>query len=237
MSFSFKRFHVDDSRCGMKVGTDGVLLGAWASVEGGGRVLDIGCGCGLIALMAAQRNLAASVTGVELDEAAAGDAVKNAVVSPFAERVTIVCADVTAFAEGEGTEGFDHILCNPPYYEEDVLSPVGERALARQTQGGGLTFAALLRCVCRMLRTDDSTFSVVLPRQAVSRFVALAMAHGLNVTRRTDVVTQPGKPAKRSLLEFTRSGKGQVEASELSLVGDDGGRSAAYAQLCADFYL
>ncbi len=237
MSFSFKQFHIDDTRCGMKVGTDGVLLGAWASVERGNRVLDIGSGCGLIALMAAQRNATASVVGVELDAAAADDAAKNVAASPFAERVAVVCTDILQYATREDVEGFDHILCNPPYYEEDVLSPVGERALARQTQGGGLTFAALLHCVCRLLKDDGATFSVVLPRQAVSRFEALALAHGLNVVRRTDVVTRPNKPAKRSLLEFTRVKHVQPTMTELALVGDDGGRSAAYAKLCADFYL
>ncbi len=187
--------------------------------------------------MAAQRNAAATVVGVEMDSAAAADAAKNVEASPFAARVQVVCDDVLHYAAGEGVEGFDHILCNPPYYEEDVLSPVGERAMARQTQGGGLTFAALMRCVCSLLRTDSSTFSVVLPRQAMSRFVALAMAHGLHVARRTDVVTRPGKAAKRSLIEFTRSKPSQTLVSELSLVGDGGGRSEAYSQLCADFYL
>lgn len=150
MSFSFKQFHIDDAHCAMKVGTDGVLLGAWANVCEADRILDVGCGCGLIALMAAQRNRAARVVGVELDAAAAADALANVQHSPFASNVEIVCADVLQYAADCGL-AFDSILSNPPYHEESLLPPASQRAKARHTQGGGLTFAALLRVVEHLL--------------------------------------------------------------------------------------
>lgn len=164
----------------MRVGTDGVLLGAWAAVEGARRVLDVGCGSGLIALMAAQRNASAYVTGVEIDPSAAADAQANAAASPFAKRVRIVCKDVLQMAARPGGDEnvgekklttpatcaakdrassfflppYDCILANPPYHEEDLLPPSARRATARHTAGGGLTFAALLRAADALLARE-----------------------------------------------------------------------------------
>lgn len=135
----------------MKVGTDGVLLGAWADVQHSRNLLDIGCGSGLIALMLAQRNAAASVTGIELDEAAAADARQNVSASPFAQQVHIVCGNVLTYPDTSGGAVFDHIVSNPPYHEEELLPPSARRAAARHTSGGGLTFAALLHTVSQLI--------------------------------------------------------------------------------------
>lgn len=247
--FTFQQFTISDSRCAMKVGTDGVLLGAWAPVPSTGWLLDMGCGSGLIALMLAQRSKGGRVVGVELDCEAALEAAANAAASPFADRVEIVRADVVRWAEDYG-RAFDAIVCNPPYHEEELLPPDRRRAAARHTAGGGLTFAALIRAAERLLSPgEDARFSVVLPTPAVAGFVGLAAAYGLTLVRRTDVVTRPQKPAKRSLLSFGRSsGSQEANSSEcqgqagsmtepLVLVGPDGGRSEAYEALCADFYL
>lgn len=237
MSFTFKRFHIDDTHCAMKVGTDGVLLGAWADVEGARRILDIGCGSGLVMLMVAQRCLTARVTGVEIDDAAAHDAADNAARSPFAERVDVVKADIWAYAQCH-SQRFDCIVCNPPYYEEDVLPPTAQRAQARHTAGGGLTFEALLQVVSTLLdrESEKARFSVVLPTASASRFVALATVHGLNLIRRTDVVTRKGKPCKRVLLEFSPHSI-PLQHSTLELLGVGNERSEEYDKLCEDFYL
>lgn len=220
----------------MKVGTDGVLLGAWASVEGAQRILDLGCGSGLIALMTAQRNTEARITGIEIDPQAAADARANADASPFGERIDIVCADALHYAAP--AERFDCIVSNPPYHEEDLLPPSATRAAARHTGGGGLTFAALLRAVCNLLQTDspEARFCVILPTQALQRFMPLAAVHGLHLVHRTSVVTRPGKPCKRTLLEYRTAPAAPIE-DELVLVNDQGGRSDAYNALCGDFYL
>lgn len=236
--FTFQQFVLDDSHSAMKVGTDGVLLGAWSRVEGCRTVLDVGCGCGLVALMLAQRNGLADVTGVEMDAESAADAVRNAGASPFAPRVEIVQADVTRLDFGQ--RRFDCIVSNPPYHEEELLPPAVRRAAARHTSGGGLTFAALLRVVARWLAPPPapSRFCVILPALARERFEALALFHGLYLVRRTDVVTRPGKPAKRVLLEFrTEKPSSPCQPLTLALQGDDGRRSADYESLCADFYL
>ncbi|MFR1987405.1 MAG: tRNA1(Val) (adenine(37)-N6)-methyltransferase [Prevotellamassilia sp.] len=140
--FTFQQFTIDDSRCAMKVGTDGVLLGAWADLSETTRILDLGCGSGLIALMAAQRNPQALVKGVEIDEAAAADAQANVAASPFHERVQITCADALTLSAPSFEA--DCILSNPPYHEEELLPPEAQRAAARHTGGGGLT----LRLCC-----------------------------------------------------------------------------------------
>lgn len=236
MAFTFKRFHIDDADSAMKVGTDGVLLGAWARADGAETVLDIGCGCGLVALMMAQRFPTARVTGVEIAPGAADDARRNAAASPFASRVKIVEGDVTRL--DFGGRRFGCIASNPPYHAETLLPPAAARAAARHTEGGGLTFEALLRSVDALLSTDEgAAFSVVLPQAAAAHFTALAACHGLSLARRTEVVTRPGKPAKRVLLELRRSFSAPPITDTLVLVGDDGGRSEQYAGLCRDFYL
>ncbi len=220
----------------MKVGTDGVLLGAWADVAESQRVLDLGCGSGLIALMLAQRLAAnASVTGIELDEAAAADAQDNVAASPYAGRVAVVCADVVHYEGPAG--GYDHIVSNPPYHEEELLPPAARRAAARHTAGGGLTFAALLHSVTRLLSpAAEARFSLIIPTQALSRFLPLAACHGLFPARRTDVVTKEGKPPKRTLLELRRQ-SGHSREEIFPLMDVEGLRSAAYRALCAEYYL
>ena len=131
--FNFKQFHVAHDRCAMKVGTDGVLLGAWAGVAGASRVLDVGCGSGMVA-----QRTAAHVVGVEIDAPAAEQAIENVAASPWAHRIEIVHADVSDLCPDEK---FDHIVSNPPFFAEDLLPPDVARARARHT--AGLTFERL----------------------------------------------------------------------------------------------
>lgn len=237
MSFTFKRFHIDDTHCAMKVGTDGVLLGAWTDVEGAKRILDIGCGSGLVTLMVAQRCDTAQVVGVEIDEAAANDATDNVARSPFASRINVVQADIWEFSQSY-SQLFDCIVCNPPYYEEDVLPPTAQRAQARHTAGGGLTFAALLQAVSLLLdrESEKARFTVILPTTTAANFISLAAVHGLDLIRRTDVVTRRGKTCKRVLLEFSPHSH-PLQHSTLELLGVGNERSEEYDKLCEDFYL
>lgn len=237
MSFTFKHFHINDERCAMKVGTDGVLLGAWAEVEEAKNILDIGCGCGLISLMAAQRSPKGNVLGIEIDSNATADAINNVKNSPYSNRVTITCTDALQFAEAAITK-FDCILSNPPYYEEDILPPSASRAQARHTAGGGLTFNALLRCVSLLLdyTNQKARFCVILPTAATSHFICTASIYGLSLTRRTDIVTRPNKPCKRVLLCFSPHAT-LLKHDELILTAKDGSRSEQYQSLCYDFYI
>lgn len=229
--FDFKQFRICHDRCTMKVGTDGVLLGAWAEVAGARRILDIGTGSGLIALMAAQRSRAA-VTGVELHSPSALQAAENAAASPFSKRVSIVCTDIRDFSP---PALFDCILSNPPFYEETLLPPDPDRACARHTQS--LSFEQLIVHACRLL-SAGGLFQVVIPHPARTRFVGLCALHGLSLLRATEVVTGPRKQPKRILLRFVHDLTPTHPLTDrLVLTGPDGKRSPQYAELTRDFYL
>lgn len=223
----------------MKVGTDGVLLGAWADVAHAKRVLDVGAGCGLISLMLAQRFPQIHVTALELDSDAAIQAQENGAESPFAMQVDVVEGDFADFAlqdDGRTFEAFDAIVSNPPFFEEDLLPPDGARANARHT-AVGLNFENLVAGSARLL-CDGGTLSVIIPKDAQLRFHAICNRHGFSLLRATDVRTVIRKAPKRVMLHFvkSRSATAEVLRDEIVLM-QDGKRSAAYADLCRDFYL
>ena len=127
--FQFKQFTVWHDKCAMKVGTDGVLLGAWTSVESAHRILDIGTGTGLVALMLVQRSLPdANIVALEIDEAAVGQARENIIRSPWKERVEVVQAD---FRKYRSSDKFDVIVSNPPYFVDSLECPDRQRTAAR----------------------------------------------------------------------------------------------------------
>ena len=229
--FTFKQFVINDNRCAMKVGTDGVLLGAWAAVEGCRHVLDIGTGSGLIALMAAQRSPEARVVGVEIDAEACRQARENAADSPFGHRVAILHQDVRDL---RSDAPFDCILCNPPFFAEDTLPRDPLRAQARHTSGFG--FPELIAVVRRLL-SDDGTFHVVLPYSAYKEFVNQSFIAGLNLTRTCHVRTTPGKPPRRTLLSLSPSSPSVFGSESLTLMDEAGNRSGDYVRLTETFYL
>lgn len=225
--FRFKQFTVFQSRCAMKVGTDGTLLGAWA--EGGSEILDVGTGTGLIALMMAQRFQNARITGVDIDADAAVQARENVALSPFVDRIDIVCADVLQM-QGQ----YDCIVSNPPYFSNALPSPDRQLKLARHAES--LTYRGLWQVVGRLL-TDDGRFSLVVPfdyRQKVKEEAALA---GFFLHREWAVKTTPAKAPRRYLLAFGRHPVKTTDQGTVVLEASPGQRSEWYRQLTADFYL
>lgn len=214
----------------MKVGTDGVLLGAWGCVEGR-RILDIGTGTGLIALMAAQRNREAQVLGIDIDEEAVRQAKENIAESPFASRVTCELQDVLTF---QPEAPFDAILCNPPFFTEDTLPDDAARALARNNKS--LPFPQLVKKIASLL-TDSSKFSVIIPSGHMQELISLCLVEGLHLNRRCIVRTKTNKPPRRVLLSFSAKAPQTTEEQNLNLMADDGSRSEAYKALTNDFYL
>ena len=231
-SFRFKQFEIWHDCCAQKVGTDGVLLGAWADLKQSKHILDVGTGSGLIALMAAQRASEAEVVGIEIDPDAARQASENAQRSPFSERITITQSDVRDF---HSPLAFDCILSNPPFFTEETRPPVSERAIARNT--ATLTFVELIAAVGRLL-ADEGCFHVVLPSSAVPGFVALCLDCNLRLERQCLVSTVAGKAPKRSLLTFV-SGipSSPLLVEQLVLQTPDGRRTEAYRRLASSFYL
>lgn len=229
--FDFQQFRVRHDRSTMKVGTDAVLLGAWAELSTAGSVLDIGCGCGVIALIAAQRSRA-TVTGIDIDEASTAQAAENARLSPFADRLHFVTADVRTFAPARR---FDCILSNPPFFIEPLLPPDMRKAAAKHTHG--LDFGTLINHACRLM-ADEASLQVVLPANAVQCFSSEAELRGLHAVRRTDIITREGKTAKRVLLHLTnRDIKAGAHVDRLVLTDENGTRSAAYSTLTRALYL
>ena len=225
--FQFKRFVVRQERCAMKVGTDGTLLGAWA--RGGQRVLDIGTGTGLIALMMAQRCPKALVTAVDIDADAVRQARENVAESPFAERITVVEGDIISHFSPH----FDAIVCNPPYFNDSLTCPDEQRTTARHTTT--LTYRELLAAVARLL-SDAGEFSVVIPFDCKARLEAEAALVGLSKTRECSIRTTPRKAPRRFLLAF-RKHPVAVETTEGVLETEPGQRSDWYHALTNEFYL
>ena len=218
--FRFQQFTLWQSRCAMKVGTDGTLLGAWAC--GGKQVLDIGTGTGLIALMMAQRFVDAQVRGIDIDADAVGQARENVVQSPFAARVTIDQCDVKA-AEG----CYDSIVSNPPYFVDALTCPDDKRSMARHTDT--LTYGDLMSNVWRLL-SKEGVFSLIIPFDCKARLESEAALKGFFKTRECAVRTTPAKPPRRFMLTFAKHPS--VLRQEELVIG-----SETYKELTKDFYL
>ena len=214
----------------MKVGTDGVLLGAWADMRDAGRILDIGCGTGLLALMAAQRAVGACITGVEIDPDAAAQARENVSMSPWSNRIEIVNADIRTFSTDSP---YDVILCNPPYFRNSLNCPAAGRNIARH--GVELSFTELAGAADRLLGKDGE-MSLILPVDAMESFIGKAALFGLQPRRLTDVYTKVGKARKRSMATFSRNyRKGARDA--IYLMDENGARTPEYQNLVNDFYI
>lgn len=230
-TFQFKQFTIAHDRCAMKVGTDGVLVGAWAELPATGKVLDIGTGSGLIALMAAQRSPGIQVTGIDIVGEAVEQARENVAASPFQSRVEVRLQSLQELAAT--SERFDAIVCNPPFFEESLLPPEANRSLARHVQS--LSFESLVTGTATLLR-EDGSFSTILPMSAFDRFRQLCVIQGLFLKRYRTVQGTARKAPKRVLATFCRQLCSWEEENPL-ILNDNGGRSCDYAALTGDFYL
>lgn len=231
-SFTFQKFTIHQDRCAMKVGTDGVLLGAWA--HGGKRILDIGTGTGLVAIMMAQRFADAHVTAVEIDHNAALQACNNANCSPFASRIGIVETSIQNF-EVYGTQLFDSIVSNPPFFTDSLKNPDSQRATARHADT--LPYRDLFTAVKRLL-AEDGEFSAIIPSNCLTSFIAEAYLAHLVPIRRLVIRTTPRKQPKRLLVSFGHtSSESNTTNEEQCLMNPDGSRSDWYINLTSDFYL
>ena len=229
--FQFKQFTIQQELCAMKVGTDGVLLGAWA--KGGQRILDAGTGTGVIALMMAQRYPEAQVMAIDIDEGAVRQAQQNVAQSPFAKQVTVLQETlqefdgVNGFNGRDGFYGYDAIISNPPFFIDSLAAPDEQRNMARHTQT--LTYAELMQAAYRLL-SDDGELSVVVPFDYRQRMEDEAIFVGFFPSRVCAVKTTEKKPAKRYLLAF-RKHPCPCQKEQLTI------GSEAYRQLTQDFYL
>ena len=228
--FAFKKFVIHQDHCAMKVGTDGVLLGSWAN--GGKRILDIGTGTGLIALMMAQRYTDATIDAVEIDHDAALQAYENVSNTEFANRIKIV---ETAIQHYSTQDKYNAIVSNPPFFIDSLLNPNAQRSTARHACA--LKYCELFATVKALLDTDGE-FSAIIPTECLQAFIAEAYKAGLAMSRQCAVRTTPRKQPKRHLVAFHHADHTCArEMEEVCLQNTDGSRSEWYAQLTADFYI
>ncbi|MCD8293004.1 MAG: methyltransferase [Prevotellaceae bacterium] len=190
-SFRFKQFTVWHDRCAMKVGTDGVLLGAWCDVRDAARVLDVGAGTGLVSLQIAQRSPQALIASVEIDTDAADQAEENVRRSPWAGRITVFCCDFATFMPDTT---FDLIVSNPPYFMDNLKCPDGRRNTARHTDT--LDYGLLLRRASSLL-TACGHLDIIIPAEAEQVVRRLAGSYKFHLRRLTRIYTKPGKPCRR----------------------------------------
>lgn len=229
--FTFKQFYIDHSRCAMKVGTDGTLLGAWAEVPAEGRILDIGTGTGLIAIMAAQRTSSARITAIDIDSACIEQARENVAATEWHERIEVTLSSLQEFASAEL---FDVIISNPPYFVDSLLSPDASRTTARHTET--LSFTDLVQGVERLL-APEGRFALILPPAEMAQFLTAARGR-LYVQRRCEVWTTPRSGVRRIMAELSFTPNASPKSEKL-IIEDNGpqGYSEEYKRLTRDFYL
>lgn len=229
--FQFKQFHLTQEKSALKVGTDGVLLGAWCDVSGAKQVLDVGTGTGLIALMLAQRS-GAQVHAVEISAEASCDALLNFRKSPWSDRLSLFTVDFNRFSDETGIK-YDLVVCNPPFFANSLPSADKESTLARHHVA--LTFLQLITGTKKIL-SPEGRLAVILPADALDEFRETARLSGFYLNRKTTVRSKPEKPARRILLEFSVAPCFPV-AGELLIHSSRDRYSDDFIALTGEFYL
>ena len=229
--FRLKQFIVRQNNCAMKVGTDAILLGAWASVARPENILDIGTGTGIIALMLGQRYPQATVDAVESDALACQQASDNFEKSPWPDRLTAHCCDIQNFVS---ERHYDLIVCNPPYFQQSLKPTATARRMARHDET--LSSIDLVNSVDRLL-TADGRFSVIEPSSQSEDFIAVAAEQHLYCMQRCYVRPTPNHEPKRVLMEFTRQANTTVDETEIVIESSRHIYTPEYAALAKDFLL
>jgi len=232
--FQFKHFSVNQDQTAMKIGTDGVLLGAWTPIENNPKsVLDIGTGTGIIALMLAQRSEAEQIDALEIDESAYEQAVENFENSPWGDRLFCFHAGLDEFLE-EPEDEYDLIVSNPPFFSEDYRSANEQRDLARFQEA--MPFEELVEAA-DLLLSENGIFSVIIPFNQEVRFIELCAEVELFPIKITRVKGTQNTKIIRSLLAFKRYELAVLTSDELVIEISRHEYTPEYISLTKDFYL
>lgn len=232
--FQFKQFSIEQDRCAMKIGTDGVLLGVWTPLDNNPfSILDIGAGTGIIALMLAQRSVAEQIDALEIDEEAYEQATDNFENSPWNDRLFCFHAGLDEFVE-EPEDEYDLIVSNPPFYSEDYKSNDDQRDLARFQDA--MPFEELIEAAALLL-SENGIFAVIIPFKEEESFIAIAQEHELYPLKITRVKGTPTTETKRTLLAFVRNKNTAVFIDELIIETARHIYTPEYIEFTKDFYL
>jgi tRNA1Val (adenine37-N6)-methyltransferase len=231
--FKFKKFQVNQDKCAMKIGTDGVLLGAWTSLKNDPfSVLDIGAGTGILSLMLAQRSKAELIEAIEIDDNAYEQCAENFDNSVWNDRLTCYHASLLEFVK-EIEDNYDLIVCNPPFYTEDYKTENDARDLARFNDA--MPFDHLIYAAANLL-SENGLFTIIIPLKEESSFIDLALKNGLFPNKILRVRGNLNSDIKRSLIEFSFKNK-TLKTSELTIETSRHKYTDDYIKLTKDFYL
>jgi tRNA1Val (adenine37-N6)-methyltransferase len=232
--FQFKHFRIDQGNCAMKVCTDACVLGAVANLGAAARLLDIGTGTGLLALMAAQRNPTAHIEAIEIDAAAASQAEANVAASPWGERVRVLGLSLQQYGATQPAS-FDQILCNPPFFRHSLRSPDAARTTARHAATDTLSFEEIVDFAARYL-TPAGQLTVLLPPPEMQQFEQIGTLGGIFARTRCQLHHRAGSRATRHITTFGRQA-GPLQEHSLFIYGPDSQYSPEFRALLQDFYL
>ncbi|SDR84750.1 tRNA1Val (adenine37-N6)-methyltransferase [Formosa sp. Hel1_31_208] len=240
--FQFKQFLIHQDQCAMKIGTDGVLIGAWTSInENPVSILDIGAGTGVLSLMLAQRCMAEAIDALEIDDKAYEQCVRNFENSSWGDRLFCYHASLEEFAD-EIDDEYDLIISNPPFYSPSLVSTAlqkGENSMSDARKKArfqdAMPFKHLIESVAKLL-SKNGRFSVVVPFSEEEQFIKLASESNLFPLRILRVKGSPSSEIKRSLMEFTFSNS-KIQSSELIIETTRHLYTEDYINLTKDFYL
>lgn len=230
--FQFQQFTINHCKSAMKVGTDGVLLGAWTPIKKAKNILDVGCGSGLIAIMLAQR-CNSDIIGIEIDEHAAKEAILNAQNSPWSDRIDIRCGDITQKESLYSLPQPDLIVSNPPFFTETLKSPEIARSTARHESSLGIE--SLIHIASEIL-SDDGRLCFISPTDRANDIEFIASMSKMHIIQRVDIKSTTTKAPVRTLWELSKSDIGEYFFDILSLRDDSGNYSEWYRILTNDYY-
>lgn len=233
-TFKFKQFEVKQDSTAMKVNSDGVLLGAWVDIDKAQNVLDIGTGTGVIALMSAQKNPAAQIVAIEIDEDSCIQAASNFKNSPWSDKLSLVSDQIQKYGK-EADRKFDHIISNPPFFSGGTLSENQPKNIVRHTVK--LSHGDLLLAIRRLLAPEGKV-SIILPVIEGLRFMEIVERYRFHITRKTLMRPRAEKPAERILFEFSQENADSCIENEIIMyAGDSKDYTDQYKDLTQDFYL
>lgn len=237
--FDFKQFSIKQDQTAMKVGTDGVLLGAWINPVSSARILDIGTGTGLIALMLAQRFQNAIVDAIEIDHEAAEEAKENVANSPWADRINVIETSLNDYKSLLNSQTathicYDFIVTNPPFYNATLKPDDDARAAARHADS--LPFSDITKFADRFL-SEEGRLAVIYPTNCEENIMTGISISSLKYISICNVFTKKGKPAKRRMAVFGKNSEGDVRHEELFIRDEGNNYTQQYIDITKDFYL